>query len=52
MSISTADKKKRAVIPGARPGDVFDVHQLRFMSPETIMVSGVAVAIAGWFHNK
>jgi hypothetical protein len=27
MSISTADKKKRVVIPVARPGDVFDVHQ-------------------------
>lgn len=27
MSISTADKKKRVVIPIARPGDVFDVHQ-------------------------
>ena len=27
MSISTADKKKRVVIPAASPGDVFDVHQ-------------------------
>ena len=27
MSISTADKKKRVVIPAAHPGDVFDVHQ-------------------------
>ena len=27
MSISTADSKKRVVIPIARPGDVFDVHQ-------------------------
>jgi hypothetical protein len=26
MSISTADKKKRVVIPAAHPGDVFDVH--------------------------
>jgi len=26
MSISTADKKKRVVIPVAHPGDVFDVH--------------------------
>ena len=27
MSITTADKKKRVVIPLARPGDVFDVQQ-------------------------
>jgi hypothetical protein len=27
MSISTVDKKKRVVIPVARPGDVFDVQQ-------------------------
>lgn len=27
MSISTTDKKKRVVIPVARPGDVFEVHQ-------------------------
>ena len=26
MAISTADKKKRVVIPAAHPGDVFDVH--------------------------
>ena len=26
MAISTADKKKRVVIPAAQPGDVFDVH--------------------------
>jgi hypothetical protein len=26
MAISTADKKRRVVIPAARPGDVFDVH--------------------------
>jgi hypothetical protein len=27
MAITTADKKKRVVIPLARPGDVFDVQQ-------------------------
>jgi hypothetical protein len=27
MPITTADKKKRVVIPVARPGDVFDVQQ-------------------------
>ncbi|RJQ53811.1 MAG: hypothetical protein C4530_17630 [Desulfobacteraceae bacterium] len=27
MSISTVDSKKRIVLPGGRPGDVFDVQQ-------------------------
>jgi len=27
MPITTADNKKRVVIPAARPGDVFDVQQ-------------------------
>jgi hypothetical protein len=27
MAIATADKKKRVVIPTARPGDVFDIQQ-------------------------
>ena len=28
MPIRTADKKKRVVIPAARPGDIYDVQQL------------------------
>jgi len=28
MPVTTADKKKRVVLPVARPGDVFDVQQL------------------------
>jgi hypothetical protein len=27
MSISTVDAKKRIVLPGGRPGDVFDIQQ-------------------------
>ena len=27
MSISTIDSKKRIVLPGGRPGDVFDIQQ-------------------------
>jgi hypothetical protein len=27
MSISTVDSKKRIVLPGGRPGDVFDIQQ-------------------------
>lgn len=27
MPITTADNKKRVVIPAARPGDVFDIQQ-------------------------
>jgi hypothetical protein len=27
MAITTADNKKRVVIPAARPGDIFDVQQ-------------------------
>ena len=27
MSVARADAKKRVVIPGARPGDVFDVRR-------------------------
>jgi hypothetical protein len=27
MAITTADNKKRVIIPGARPGDIFDVQQ-------------------------
>ena len=27
MAITTADNKKRVIIPGARAGDVFDVQQ-------------------------
>jgi hypothetical protein len=26
MAISTADAKRRVVLPGARPGDVFDIQ--------------------------
>jgi len=27
MAITTADNKKRVIIPAARPGDIFDVQQ-------------------------
>lgn len=27
MAVTTADNKKRVMIPGARPGDIFDVQQ-------------------------
>ena len=27
MSLSTVDSKKRIVLPGGRPGDVFDIQQ-------------------------
>ncbi len=27
MSVSSADAKKRIVLPGGRPGDVFDIQQ-------------------------
>jgi bifunctional DNA-binding transcriptional regulator/antitoxin component of YhaV-PrlF toxin-antitoxin module len=29
MSTSTVDSKKRIVLPGGRPGDVFDIQQQR-----------------------
>jgi bifunctional DNA-binding transcriptional regulator/antitoxin component of YhaV-PrlF toxin-antitoxin module len=29
MSTSTVDSKKRIVLPGSRPGDVFDIQQQR-----------------------
>jgi hypothetical protein len=43
MTITTADKKKRVVIPVAQPGDVFDVQQqgegqfllVRLVRPQT-----------------
>ena len=46
MSAARADAKKRVVIPGARPGDVFDIQRqdderyllVRLPRPETMSV--------------
>ncbi len=59
MSVARADAKKRVVIPGARPGDVFDVQRqgeeryalVRLQRPDAAPVKSREACLEAMFRS-